>query len=120
MENREKIIISYNKIYTVEQKLYTIGNIKLPQPVQMHTAIAFLCVVMLVFIITSIIPIPIPGTVKYMLIPYLIAKKATTSKRDGKTLYKYYMAYVPYLFQKKIELERFDHCENLKKIQFFK
>lgn len=120
MESKDKVLISYNKIYTLDQKLYSVGNIKLPQPVQMHTAIAFLITVIVVFIVTAMIPIPIPGAIKYLVIPYLLAKKITVSRRDGKSLYKYYIGYIPFLLEKKIEIERFNECEKVKKIQFFR
>lgn len=120
MESKDKIIISYNKIYSLEPKLYSIGNFKLPQPIQMYTAVAFVISLLVIFIITKIIPIPIPGAIKYLLLPYLLAKKVTISKKDGKNLYKYYVGYIPYILKKRMELERFKPCENIKEIQFFR
>ncbi len=120
MEKNKKILVSYQKIYDVEQKLYTIGNFRLPQPIQMHTAIALLIVALVMVIINNIINIPVSGLIKYGLVPYFIAKKITISKKDGKTLYKFYLSYIPYLFTKNERIERFKSCSKLKKIQFFK
>ncbi|MFT8349199.1 TcpE family conjugal transfer membrane protein [Clostridium saccharoperbutylacetonicum] len=120
MESKEKIIISYNKIYLLEPKVYVIGNVRLPQPVPIYTAVAFAVSLLIIFVLTKIIPIPIPGAIKYLLLPYLLAKKVTISKKDGKNILKYYAGYISYLIQKKMQFERFKEVEQIKKIEFFK
>lgn len=119
---KDKVVIrNYNKVYTLEQKIYTLGNWRLPNPVEMVPAIAFVTMATTMFIINrSIVKIPIPGPIQYVILPYLIASKITKTKKDGKKLFKYYMDYVTYLFQKGTEIERFEKVEKIKEIQFFK
>ena len=41
MENKKIIIYSYTKVWNVEKKIYNAGNIRLPVPVEMWSAICF-------------------------------------------------------------------------------
>lgn len=124
MENREekKIILrNYNKVYTLEQKVYTIGNWRLPTPVELVPGIFFIVMAASLFILNNkIVKIPIPSIIQYLFIPYFLASRMTKTKKDGKKLFQYYKDYIEYLFIKGTELEGFEKVEKIKEIQFFK
>lgn len=122
-DKKNKILLkNYNKVYTLEQKIYTIGNWNIPTgPVEMLPAAVFLGLAFTLFIINrSIVKIPIPAAIQYLIIPYYVANKITKTKKDGKKLFKYYIDYFEYLFIKNTEIERFEKTEKIKEIQFFK
>ena len=71
-------------------------------------------------ILNLIIPIPLPGTIKFLLVPYLVTKKIRVTKKDGKNIGRYLKSHIPYLLTKNKTYERFKPTEKIKLIRFFK
>lgn len=112
---------NYNKVYTLEQKIYTFGNWRLGTPLEfVPTVVSLGLAITMVAINNVIISIPIPGIVQYLILPYFIGNKVTKTRKDGKKLFKYYLDYAGYLLMKNVEREGFERIEKIKKIQFFK
>lgn len=120
-EKKKRLLRNYNKVYTLEQKVYTIGNYRLPTPVELVPGVFFVVMAASIFVFNNnIVKIPIPGIIQYLFIPYLLASRITKTKKDGKKLFQYYKDYIEYLFTKGTEIERFEKVEKIKEIQFFK
>ena len=115
----EIILRSYNKVHTVEQNWYSIGSIKLPAPINPSVAICFFSLSVSILLIDQLAKIPIPGMIKFGIIPYLITRRIKENKKDGKSLIKYYKSYIPFRFKEKIQYERFKPIEKIGKIKFF-
>lgn len=114
------VLKSYNKVHTVEQNWYSLGSIKLPGPVNPIIAGSFLVLAGFILLIDKkIISIPLPEVIKFCIIPYLITRNIKESKKDGKNLFKYYMAYIPFKLKEKVAYERFKPVEDMKEIKFF-
>lgn len=112
------VLKSYNKVHNVEQNWYSVGSIKLPTPINPIIALSFIVVAGIMLVIDKIINIPLPEIVKFCIIPYLITKNIKESKKDGKSLLRYYISYIPFKLRKNIEYERFKSVEKLKEIKF--
>ena len=122
-EEKKITIINYNKIYEVEPKMYSLGNIKfytLLPPIPIYTALVFISTLVIIVILNLIIPIPLPGTIKFLLVPYLVTKKIRVTKKDGKNIGRYLKSHIPYLLTKNKTYERFKPTEKIKLIRFFK
>ena len=117
MEERNIKIRYYNKVYTIEPKIYKFWNVKSPVgPIETVPAMIFLGTMFIMYLI----PIPLVGSIKYIGIPYLVTRLLRKTKKDGKTLFKYYLGYIEYLIIKNKVLERFKISNEIKEIQFFK
>lgn len=119
---KDKILISYNKIYDLEEKVYNIGQLKLPRPMPLYTVIATILTAAIMFIISSMFGIItiIPGIIRYAVIPVVVGRTVTVSRKDGKNLFRYYTAYIPYLITRNTTIERFKECDDIEEIEFFK
>ncbi len=119
---QNKILVSYNKIYEIEEKVYNIGSLKLPRPMPLYTVLATVTTAVIIFLISSIFSFItiVPGIIRYAVIPVVVGRTVTVSRKDGKNLFRYYAAYIPYLFTKNITIERFKECDDIEEIQFFK
>lgn len=113
------VLKSYNKVLTVEQNWYSIGSIKLPVAINPAVGFSFLVILGCILLINKIITIPLPEVVKFFIIPYLITKNIKESKKDGKNLLKYYIAFIPFKIKEKVEYERFKPIKKVKEVKFF-
>lgn len=113
------ILKNYNKVHNVEQNWYSVGSIKLPAAVNPTVAGCFILVAGCILLINKIINIPLPEIVKFCIIPYLITRNIKESKKDGKSLLRYYKSYIPFKLREKVEYERFKPVEKLKEVKFF-
>ena len=100
---------SYNRINNIEKKIYTIQNFKLPLPVNIYATIYYSIVVIVVFCIEKLIPFLsfIPPMLKYVFVPYFIAKYLRQKKLDGKKPWKYLIDYIVYISSRNNAYERF-------------
>lgn len=90
MENKIKIN-SYYKVWRIERKIYSIGNIHLPAPINPNDAISFLGVVFVIYILQRFLPF-IAGLhfgLKYIALPFIISKYLMKKKLDGKNPISY-------------------------------
>lgn len=117
-----KILTSYNKIYKQEQKIYKLGNIKLYKPVNLYSALASVVIFIIISIINRLTPLLVwvPNILKFIVLPIVLGSLVVKTKKDGKNLFRYYVSYFEYLLQKNVERERFEPCNEVKEIQFFK
>lgn len=118
---QDKITLrSYNKINSIEKKIYTIQNYKLPIPVNIYATIYFCVIVLIIFFVGKIIPFIsfVPPMLKYIIFPYFLAKYLRQKKLDGKKPYKYLIDYIIFRFNRKIAYERFKKVELPRQIKF--
>lgn len=110
MENKKITIYSYAKVWKVEKKIYNLGNIIFPVPIELWNAVCFAAVVFWVCIFQKIFPVitTIPVIVRLGVIPYGIMYLLRKIKLDGKNPVKYFAGvFVHLLYERYICLERF-------------
>lgn len=86
MESKRLKIYSYKKVWKVEKKIYSFGNLKLPIPLNPYDLLAYAAVAVIVLVIGKIFPVfnHIPAILRYIVLPYLVAKYFMTIRLDGK------------------------------------
>ena len=98
----EKIkIYSYQKVWKVEKKVYAIMNLILPMPINPVEAASFLGAAIGIAICAKLLPFIawIPGSVRYLRLPYMITRYMMKKKRDGKNPFLFLVGYMHYLLQ---------------------
>lgn len=79
------IIYSYEKVWKIEHKIYSIGNIKLPFAVNPSEALIFLGALIVTFLLNIIPPLAaLPAVIRFFLLPYFITRYLMKKKLDGK------------------------------------
>ncbi len=112
MEKKEvkRIKISaYNHAWQIENKIYAIGNLKLPVPISI-TEVAYFGIIAAVILVLSILIKPlayIPAIIRFAIFPFLLTKFLLKKKLDGKAPQKYFMGWLQYLATKNDYIERF-------------
>ena len=98
MEKRVTVY-SYAKVWRVEKKVYVIGNIILPAPVNPYDALAFAGVFGGVMILERFLPFlsAVPFAIKNLGFPILCTYYFRKQKLDGKNPIKYFGSYIVYL-----------------------
>lgn len=115
-------IYSYNKIWKTKSKIYAVGNITLPVPVDPYQILYFALTLIVIVIITSIIPFlsGITPILRFALLPYGISQFLLRKKLDGKNPVKYFAGVILYLFVKQNFIDRFeDHTDKKENIKLF-
>ncbi|MBO5093471.1 MAG: conjugal transfer protein [Lachnospiraceae bacterium] len=100
----EKITVySYEKVWHVEKKVYNIGNIILPIPVDLWNMIYFAGAAFAVYVVQKGFPPVrgIPVVFRFGIIPYGIMYLLRKCKVDGKNPVKYFVGYIVYLARDK-------------------
>jgi len=118
---QDKVVLrSYNRINSIEKKIYTIQNFKLPMSVNLNAAGYFFIVVLIIVFISQIFPFleSVPPILKYILSPYFIAQYMRQKKLDGKKPWKYFIDYVIFYLNRNNEYERFKRVKIPRKIKF--
>lgn len=103
-------IYSYSKVWNIEHRIYSIGNINLPVPVQPYNALYFVLSCGFVVALCRLLPIIslLPGVIRYFVFPYAITVFLRKKKLDGKNPIKYFIAYIKYqLFERGRYFEHF-------------
>lgn len=103
MEEKRVKIYSYKKVWKVEKKIYTLGNLKLPIPLNPFDLLAYGGVVLFMLLLGKIFPAitHIPAILRNLVFPYLVAKYFMMIKLDGKNPFMFFLGYVRYcLFTK--------------------
>ncbi|MBD5480838.1 MAG: conjugal transfer protein [Lachnospiraceae bacterium] len=100
MDEKKVKIYSYNKVWRVEKKIYSISNIPLPTPINPYDLLAFVGVALFMFVLGTFIPVTarIPTVIRFIAIPYGVANYAMKKKLDGKNPIKYFVGCVIYFF----------------------
>ena len=99
MENKKIIIYSYTKVWNVEKKIYNAGNIRLPVPVEMWSAICFAGTAFGMYILQKIFPglLQVPVVVRLGVVPYGFMYFMRRVKLDGKNPIRYFVDFFRYL-----------------------
>lgn len=102
-ETRKVTVYSYSKAWKVEKKIYNIGNLVLPVPVEMWNMIYFAGAVLVVLFLQKMIPVisAMPIVLRFGMLPYGIVYVMRKKKLDGKNPLKYFAGYLIYLFRDK-------------------
>lgn len=117
MEGR-KVLRSYSKIKGFENKIYRLGNTKLPFPIPISTGVYFGGVVLLIAFIDVTIGFNINFIYKYIGIPLGVTYLIKNRKIDGKPAYKYFWRLLQFQTLKKAKIERFEIRKDIKPFEF--
>ncbi|HCC34541.1 MAG TPA: hypothetical protein DEQ02_02435 [Ruminococcaceae bacterium] len=104
---------SYEKVWKVEKKIYSLANVHLPFPIKPVEMGYFLATALILFILDKITPLLffLPALLKYVVMPYGIMKFLLKKKLDGKPPQKYFIDYFRYLLDRKSDLEFYRQTE---------
>lgn len=111
MEEKKITIYSYSKVWNVEKKIYNIGNIILPVPVELWSAVYFAGTAFVVYILQKVFPVimAMPVIIRLGIIPYGIMYLVRRIRLDGKNPVKYFAGILVYLLHERYTtLERFE------------
>lgn len=97
-EERKIRILSYDKVWSVEKKIHSIYNLKLPVPiaVDQFQYVAGIIIVMF-FPIFSFLP----DVFRFVMIPYFGSNFLAKKKLDGKNPVRFFIGYIEYLIIEK-------------------
>lgn len=114
-----KTLRTYGKMWKFERKIYAIGDIRMPVPVNPDEAVYFVAGILLTIGLAKILPFvnSIPFIVRYGAIPYGIMKFMTKKKFDGKLPHRFLIGMIDYIGQPKC-FARFQAKESYKPIAF--
>lgn len=103
-----KILRSYEKVWKMEKKLYSIERIQLPVPVKFIT-IGYVAACVLIMVILSRLPFLrwIHPIIRYVVMPYFMAKFLEKKKLDGKNPIRFFIDYIKFLFQRGTPIQFF-------------
>lgn len=106
-EERDFVILrTYDSVWKIPYKIYSIENIKLPFPINPWEAAYFGLGVLIIFLIERILPFlrATPFILRYLLLPFAILKFFTKIKLDGKLPHKFaFDCFIYYISSKKSE-----------------
>lgn len=96
---KQVTIYSYTKVFKWEKKIYSIGNINLPTPINPYDLLAVAGIAVFIFILSSIFPVlnRINSIVRYIFVPCIAASYLRKKKLDGKNPVKYLIGCGKYL-----------------------
>lgn len=114
MEEEYRVLRSYNKLKGFENKVYRLGNTRIPIPIPINTTIYFFGAMILVALIDFTVGIHINFIYKYLALPVAITYLAKNRKIDGKVAHKYFVRLIQFQFIKKSRIERFEVRENIR------
>jgi hypothetical protein len=88
---RKVVLKTYQKLWKMPFKIYSIDNLKLLIPVNPWDVAVFSLAALFMILISKILFfIKIPFVLNYIIIPWIITKIADNVKLDGKKPYKYF------------------------------
>lgn len=104
-------VYSYQKVWKIEKKIYSVQNITLPLPVNPYDFLEFLAVVLLMNLLNRFIPFlwQVPSVLKYLLLPFVIVRYLMKLKLDGKNPVRYMAGLVPWLLTRHGYTEHFQY-----------
>lgn len=110
MEEKNITIYSYTKVWKIEKKIYNIGNLVLPVPVDLWNAIYYLFAFLVVCMLQKAFPVitVIPAILRLGMIPYGIMYIVRKKKLDGKNPVQYFIGLAGYIWGSNSYIERFD------------
>lgn len=108
------MIRSHNKAWQIENRVYALGNWKLPMPISPKAMFFFIAATLLMRGLSTIFDTitTIPGVLRYVIIPYAAAHFFLKIKLDGKAPHKYFAAWLRWLASRSQYVERFGSFSN--------
>lgn len=106
-ENR-KIVKSYNNVWHLSRTFYSLGGIDLPMPVSMNFMMYFILAEVPMYFIGGLLP----GMIRYLIIPGVIAWIFDQRMIDGKNPYQFFRSIAVHyfiVFFKGYKVSRFKH-----------
>lgn len=102
-EENRVTIYSYEKVWKVEKKIYTLGNLKLPVPINPYRLLAYVGGALFMVLLEKLLPAvrQIPGIIRYIAFPYLVANYVLKVKLDGKNPVMFLFGYIRFLITAK-------------------
>lgn len=99
-EEKRITLYSYEKVWKVEKKIYSFGNIVLPAPINPYDLLYFFVFAVGVAVLGKLIPVitAVPIIIRFCVIPYFAARFVQKKKLDGKNPIKYFFGYLKYTF----------------------
>jgi hypothetical protein len=104
----KKIVLrTYDKLWNIPYKIYSIDNLKLIVPLNPWDLLIFIVALIFMILISKVLFfIKLPFVFKYILIPWAVTKIIDNVKLDGKKPHKYFFDMVMFFVQSK-KYERF-------------
>ena len=110
MEHDKLTIYSYAKVWKVEKKIYNIGNIVFPVPIELWGGVYLISSAFCSYLLQKLFPVitVVPVVIRLGLLPYGIMYLMRKMKVDGKNPVKYLAGGIIYLAHDRYRyLERF-------------
>ena len=103
------LLYSYEKVWKVEKKVYSIQNIHLPAPIAPAQFGYFAVVLLIVFVLCKIFPFLeiVPALIRYLAVPFLLTQFLMKKKLDGKAPHRFFADYIKYIFTRSTPLQFF-------------
>lgn len=116
---QQKVLRTYGKMWKFERKIYAVGDIRLPVPVNPDEAVYFVLSLLIVIGVSKYLSFLsiIPAVLRYVVIPYLVMKVMTKKKFDGKLPHRFLIGCIDYIGQPK-RFSRFQAKETYKDLKF--
>lgn len=118
-DNEEIILRTYNSVWKIDRKIYSIEGLKLLFPIIVNQLPYWGASILITFVFIKVIPFfdRLHFVIKYILVPYGIMKFFTSIKLDGKLPHKFMYDYAVFALNSK-HYNRFKPIENVKKVKF--
>ena len=109
-------VYSYPKAWSIENKIYSIMNMKLIVPLYPRQILYF-GAVLLCMVLLSKLPVfaKIPLVIRYFIVPFALGNFLLKKKLDGKNPVRFFMDWLRWVSQRSLYLERF--CWKNRKMQ---
>lgn len=119
-DDHDEVIIlrTYNNVWKIDRKIYSIEGFKLLFPISPNEALYFIVSMSFSILLIKVIPFygRLHGAIKFGLVPYAIMKFFTKQKLDGKLPHKFFFDYVVYKLSPK-KYARFAPVEEFKSVR---
>ena len=121
-QNEERTIIlrTYNTVWKIDRKIYSIEGLKLLFPISINEILYLGVSILISYLLIKFIPFynKLHFVIKYVVVPFGLMKFLTKQKLDGKLPHKFFYDYIMYKIQPK-KYDRFKPIdETIKNIEF--
>jgi hypothetical protein len=118
-ENDEIILRTYNSVWKIDRKIYSIEGLKLLFPVSINEVVYFGISIIISILLIKFVPFfdKLNFVIKFIVVPFGLTKLLTTVKLDGKLPHKFMYDYIVFIASPK-QYCRFKPIDSYKKIKF--
>lgn len=119
-ENNRIILRTYRKAWDFEKKLYSIGDVSLPQPIVINYIMYYFVGFLIAWFLAKIMPFLVfmPPVIWYFGLPGLFVFMAVKVKFDDKPTLIWIRGFLKYLFIEERHAERFMRVPRNNKYKF--